>query len=216
MRVIFPRLSGFCSKILEMLGAGLASAIGAFLLSQIVSKPEPMPPEPRMVQIVPADAETMRLVRSDQAALVAEIKKSEPQVPADTTVMPPPAPAAKAAAPALPKLVKSAPAVAAPREPKAEAVHPTPASYRAASVEPLPIQPATAAATLPVRPASQPVVQDADPHATALAEASAGGRFRILSALRQVPSWFLPDTDKLFGDAPRPPMPVGQLLSRAM
>jgi hypothetical protein len=38
----------------------------------------------------------------------------------------------------------------------------------------------------------------------------------VFSTLKQIPSWFVPDTDKLFSDAPRPPMPVGQLVSSAM
>jgi hypothetical protein len=31
-----------------------------------------------------------------------------------------------------------------------------------------------------------------------------------------VPAWFLPENDRLFGDLPRPPMPVGESLRSAM
>ena len=31
-----------------------------------------------------------------------------------------------------------------------------------------------------------------------------------------VPSWSLPENDRLFGDLPRPPMPVGESLRSAM
>jgi hypothetical protein len=213
MRMIVPRLSGFCSKVLEVIGAGLASAIGAFLLSQIVSKPAAAPPpEPRMVRIVPADAETMRLVRSEQAALTTEIQKaSDSQTPPEAVTATTPAPTRKAAAAALPRPAKTAQAPTVLREPKMDAARPAPASYRAATVEPMPIHPVSAAAVPPAQPVS-PVVENAEPPA----EATNDGRFRILSTLRQVPGWFLPDTEKLFGDAPRPPMPVGQFVSRAM
>src|SRR5262249_4276937 len=31
-----------------------------------------------------------------------------------------------------------------------------------------------------------------------------------------IPSWFLPENDRIFGDMPRPPMPVGESLRSAM
>jgi hypothetical protein len=203
MRRLVPRFPGFLSKVLELAGAGLASAIGAFLLSQIVSKPAPTPPAPQMVQIAPADAAMLSIVRSDQAALLAELQKV---VGPETGAIPTPAkPQMSAAAKAVtpPKLAKTtAQPVPLPRE-KAEAVRPVAASYKAAAVaeEPLPILPASAAAQAQLPPATP---------------APENGRFRVFSTLKQIPSWFVPDTDKLLGDAPRPPMPVGQLLSSAM
>jgi hypothetical protein len=191
------------SKVLELAGAGLASAIGAFLLSQIVSKPAPAPPAPQMVQIVPADAAMLSIVRSDQAALLAELHKVVgPEVAAPRTSTAPAAVSApaKAAAAAPPKPAKTTQPVPLPRE-KADAARPVTASYKAATEEPLPILTVGAAAAAALPPASP---------------ASEGGQFRVFSTLKQIPSWFVPDTDKLFSDAPRPPMPVGQLVSSAM
>jgi hypothetical protein len=52
------------SRLIEIVGAGLASALGAFLLGQIA---KPAAPPPPVVKIVPADAETIRMVRGDVA-----------------------------------------------------------------------------------------------------------------------------------------------------
>jgi hypothetical protein len=208
MRQLVPRFPGFFSKILEMAGAGLASAIGAFLLSQIVSRPPaPATLEPQMVQIVPAAAEVLSIVRSDQAALLAELQKfapAEPVAPASIAPMsariPVPVPSPKAVAAIAPKPAKTATAAVVRQEPKADPARPVATSYKTIADEPLSIQPTSAAPTA----ASQP----------APAAGAEGGR--VFSTLKQIPSWFLPDSERLFGDAPRPPMPVGQLLSSAM
>jgi hypothetical protein len=42
------------------------------------------------------------------------------------------------------------------------------------------------------------------------------GERPLLARLKQVPSWFLPENDRVFGDLPRPPMPVGESLRSAM
>jgi hypothetical protein len=207
MRRLVPRFPGFFSKLLEMAGAGLASAIGAFLLSQIVSRPPaPATLEP-MVQIVPAAAEVLGIVRSDQAALLAELQKfapAEPVAPASIATMsariPVPVPSPKAVAAIAPKPAKTATAAVVRQEPKADPARPVATSYKTIADEPLSIQPTSAAPTA----ASQPAPA-----------AGAEGR-RVFSTLKQIPSWFLPDSERLFGDAPRPPMPVGQLLSSAM
>jgi hypothetical protein len=155
-----------------------------------------------MVQIAPADAAMLSIVRSDQAALLAELHKvvgPELTTPRTSTAPAAVSAPAKAAAGAPPKLAKAAQPVPLPRE-KADAARPVTASYKAAE-EPLPILPVSAAAAAALPPASP---------------ASEGGQFRVFSTLKQIPSWFVPDTDKLFSDAPRPPMPVGQLVSSAM
>jgi hypothetical protein len=61
MRSDLPFLSKFLGKLLEVIGAGLASAAGAFLLGHI-AKPATPPP---VVQIMPADANTIRMVRGE-------------------------------------------------------------------------------------------------------------------------------------------------------
>jgi hypothetical protein len=52
------------SRLIEIVGAGLASALGAFLLGQIA---KPSAPPPPVVKILPADAATIRMVRGDAA-----------------------------------------------------------------------------------------------------------------------------------------------------
>src|SRR3954469_1449555 len=127
MRILGMRVSGTFSKLLEVAGAGLASAIGAFLLSQMVSKPAPTVPAPQVVQIAPADAKMLGIMHSDQAALLAELQKVAPQAaPAS-----PPAP--KAVQAERPKPVKTAQPVPVPlpRQPKVDA-RPVAATYKAA------------------------------------------------------------------------------------
>ena len=38
----------------------------------------------------------------------------------------------------------------------------------------------------------------------------------LLARLKQIPSWFLPENDRIFGELPRPPMPVGEFLQSSM
>jgi hypothetical protein len=52
------------SRLIEIVGAGLASAVGAFLLGQIA---KPAAPPPPVVKILPADAATIRMVRGAAA-----------------------------------------------------------------------------------------------------------------------------------------------------
>jgi hypothetical protein len=197
MRMLLPRLPGFWSKVLELAGAGLASAIGAFLLSQIVSKPAPSSaPAPQVVQLAPADAELIGIVRADQAALLAELQKMVPE--SSRASAPPQAQASKTAAATPPRPAKTAQPVPLPREPKTRAAN---ASYQGVAEAPLPIQPASVGAMTPEARA----VSGEPPESG-----------RVISTLKQIPSWFAPNSEKLSGDAPRPPMPVGQFVSSAM
>src|SRR5262249_6074183 len=38
----------------------------------------------------------------------------------------------------------------------------------------------------------------------------------LLARLKQIPSWFLPENDRIFSELPRPPMPVGEFLQSSM
>jgi hypothetical protein len=38
----------------------------------------------------------------------------------------------------------------------------------------------------------------------------------LLARLKQIPSWFLPDNDRIFGVVPRPPKAVGEFLRSAL
>jgi hypothetical protein len=75
MRVLGLRVSGVVSKLM---GAGIASAVAAFLLSQMVSKPvvAPTAPAPQLAQMAPAAAPVTGIGRSDQAALLNELQKA--------------------------------------------------------------------------------------------------------------------------------------------
>lgn len=102
MRVLGLRVSGVVSKLM---GAGVASAVAAFLLSQMVSKPvvAPVAPAPQLAQMAPAAAPVRGIGRSDQAALLNELQKvMGPEAPAVSV------PGTKAASTRPAKLIKTA------------------------------------------------------------------------------------------------------------
>jgi hypothetical protein len=68
-----PSLSRVFTKSLEVIGAGLTSALVAFMLGR-VERPAPAPSFPAVVHLAPADEEMMRSVRSDQAALLDQMR----------------------------------------------------------------------------------------------------------------------------------------------
>jgi hypothetical protein len=68
-----PSLSRVFTKSLEVIGAGLTSAFVAFMLGR-VERPAPPPSLPAVVHLAPADEEMMRSVRSDQAALLDQMR----------------------------------------------------------------------------------------------------------------------------------------------
>jgi hypothetical protein len=189
----------FTVKFLEVAGAGLASALCAYILGQIERAPAPTP-MPAVVYISPANVDTA--LREDHAR-PAEIAR----IDAETS------PEAAASAPAAgePKAVKPTAVAQARRNQKSEPG----AETKARGGEPLAIQPAAVAA-------------NSAPRATAPAARAAAGRDEaedwssgeedrpLLARLRQIPSWFLPENDRIFGDLPRPPMPVGDSLRSAM
>jgi hypothetical protein len=127
-----PSLSRVFTKSLEVIGAGLTSAFVAFMLGR-VERPAPPPSFPAVVHLAPADEEMMRSVRSDQAALLDQMRSdsqarstqvsSVAQLPAPAVALPGSAePLSAVSASTLPvdvppksvaaKPAKSAPAVA--------------------------------------------------------------------------------------------------------
>lgn len=188
----------FAVKFLEVAGAGLASALCAYILGQIERAPAPTP-MPAVVYISPANVDTALREDHAQPAAIARIDAETP-------------PEAAASAPTgEPKAVKPAAVAQARRNQKPE-------PGVAAETKPRggePIQPAAVAA-------------NSAPKATAPAARAAAGRDEaedwssgeedrpLLARLRQIPSWFLPENDRIFGDLPRPPMPVGDSLRSAM
>ncbi|MGA6967986.1 MAG: hypothetical protein WBZ51_30755, partial [Xanthobacteraceae bacterium] len=137
----FPHLSKVMIKILEIGGAGCASAIAASLLGSAhepAHPPAAMPPA--VVQLAPADEQMIKRVRDESAALVEKLRTAtDPRstAPASATAASP-APAAIAASPKPAKTVSAAvprreqKPVRAQAEAKPEAKQHTP--------EPLPTQ----------------------------------------------------------------------------
>jgi hypothetical protein len=88
---------------------------------------------------------------------------------------------------------------------------------QAAASEPLAIQPPLAAANAAPKPAIQSPMPLLGRDGFATTAPSAGEDERpLLARLRQIPSWFAPENERVFGNVPRPPMPVGEFLPSAM
>jgi Domain of unknown function (DUF6968) len=111
-----------------------------------------------------------------------------------------------------PKPAKPAPATAARRTQTSEPG--LSAEPKRRGGEPLAIQPPIVAANPAPRPAAQSVPAAASRDESATWNGDEGRL--LLARLKQVPSWFLPENDRLFGDLPRPPLPVGESLRSAM
>jgi hypothetical protein len=193
-------------KFVEVGGAGIASAVCAYCLGQL-GRPSAPPPPPPIVQVLPANPaseDALRMARDDYALLAALVRKeTESQGKAESVpATPAPAAAAKPAKPAQAEPIR--------RSQKPAQVAQAETQPRAA--EPLPIQPplsANASAPAPARPASESLVAR-----DGFVGANAGeGDGPLLTKIKQIPSWFLPENDRIFGEVPRPPMPVGELLS---
>jgi hypothetical protein len=193
----FAFLSRFGMKFVEVGGAGVASALCAYFLGQI-NQPSAPPPPPPIVQVMPASEDALRMARDENALLAALVRKE-----ADSQAKTESAPATPAAGSA----VAAKPAKPAQAEPARRSQKPAQAAQAESqprAAEPLPIQAplsATASAPAPARPASESLV------------ARDEGDGPLLTRIKQIPSWFLPENDRIFGEVPRPPMPVGELLS---
>jgi hypothetical protein len=189
-------VSKFAVKFIEVAGAGLASALCAYLLGHIERPPAPAP-APAVVYLSPTAADTLR----EDHARLATIARPEAENQAEAVATPPMASA--------PKVAKSASVGVARRNQKSEQ-----GSSAARTGEPLALQPPTVAFNSASRPAGASVQTPAD------RDEPAGWNNDeerpIFARLRQIPSWFLPENDRIFGDLPRPPMPVGDSLRSAM
>jgi hypothetical protein len=211
----FAFLSRFGVKFVEVAGAGLASAACAYCLGLVGQQP-PAPP-PAIVQVMPSE-DAMRMARDDHALLAALVRKEtesrkdsesrkdgESQAKSEAS---PPAAAAAAPKPAKP------PQAAQARRQKPEQAAASEPQPRAS--EPLAIQPPLAANSAP-KPAVQSPMPLIGRDGFATTAPSAGEEERpLLARLRQIPSWFAPENERVFGNVPRPPMPVGEFLPSAM
>lgn len=206
----FAFLSRFGVKFVEVAGAGLASAACAYFLGLVGQQPPPAPP-PAIVQVVPSE-DAMRMARDDHALLAALVRKesegrkdSESRKDGESHVKP-----EAAAAAAAPKPAKPPQAAQARRSQKSE-------QAAASESQPLAIQPPVAAANSAPKPAVQSPMPLLGRDGFATTAPSAGEEERpLLARLRQIPSWFAPENERVFGNVPRPPMPVGEFLPSAM
>jgi hypothetical protein len=186
----------FAVKFIEVAGAGLASALCAYILGQVERAPAPTP-IPSVVYISPANVDTaLREDHNHPAAIARTDAETQPEA------------AASAAAPAAPKAVKPAAVAQARHNQKPEPG--AGAETKARSGEPMAIQPTAVAVN------SAPGVQAAAGRDEAQGWGSGEEDRPLLARLKQIPSWFLPENDRIFGDLPRPPMPVGESLQSAM
>ena len=237
----FP-LTRVVIRVLEIAGAGLTSALVAYLLGR-TDTPPPAPPL-GVVQLAPTDEEMIRSVRSDQAALLDQLRndadaRKKPQIafqaipPQATSQMV----ATNVAVSATDLVIASAPAkseksvlAASRRDEKPERVRVVDAKLRL-KAEP---RIAPRAEEVPqTRPLASVVVDGvtrnvgqrdvavaAAPAPTPVASAPGpDSDAGLSSALRGITARLLPSRDRLpvpDQGAVRPPMPVGEFQQSAM
>ena len=195
-------LSRFAVKFVEVAGAGIASAACAYIFGQIE---RPQPPSAPVVQIAPASVERARMTQNDHP-LLGETARTETENKPENV-------AATPTAVSAPKLAQPAQAALPRRNQKAE--QGPLAEAKARSGEPLAISPSRIASNSAPKAAGQSV-QAPVGYGGAVASNSGEEERPLLARLRQIPSWFLPENDRIFGELPRPPMPVGEFLQSSM
>src|SRR5262249_42478550 len=148
----------------------------------------------------PVNAERTRMARDDYLRLGEIARKDTDSQPESAAAAPTAVSASKLAKPAQ---------AALPRRNQKPEQGPL-AEVKAHSGEPLAISPS--------RVASNSAPQAAAPagYDGTLASTSGEEERPLLARLKQIPSWFLPENDRIFGELPRPPMPVGEFLQSSM
>ena len=207
MRIRFTFLSRFAVKFVEVAGAGLASAACAYVFGQIE---RPQPPAAPVVQVAPVSAERARMARDDRP-LLGETARKETDSQPESAASQPESAAATPTTVSAPKLAKLTQPASPRRNQKPEQV----AEAKARSGEPLAISPSSAASNAVPKASGQSVRAAAGYEGSS---PSNGGEEDgpLLARLKQIPSWFLPENDRIFGELPRPPMPVGEFLQSSM
>jgi hypothetical protein len=195
-------LSRFAVKFVEVAGAGIASAACAYIFGQIE---RPQPPSAPVVQIAPASVERARMTQNDHS-LAGETARTETENKPENV-------AATPTAVSAPKLAQPAQAALPRRNQKSE--QGPLAEAKARLGEPLAISPSRVASNSAPKAAGQSVQVPAG-YGGAVASNSGEEERPLLARLRQIPSWFLPENDRIFGELPRPPMPVGEFLQSSM
>ena len=207
MRIRFTFLSKFAVKFVEVAGAGLASAACAYVFGQIE---RPQPPAAPVVQVAPVSAERARMARDDRP-LLGETARKETDSQPESAASQPESAAGTPTTVSAPKLAKLTQPASPRRNQKPEQV----AEAKARSGEPLAISPSSAASNAVPKASGQSVRAAAGYEGSS---PSNGGEEDgpLLARLKQIPSWFLPENDRIFGELPRPPMPVGEFLQSSM
>jgi len=207
VRIRFTFLSKFAVKFVEVAGAGLASAACAYVFGQIE---RPQPPAAPVVQVAPVSAERARMARDDRP-LLGETARKETDSQPESAASQPESAAATPTTVSAPKLAKLTQPASPRRNQKPEQV----AEAKARSGEPLAISPSSAASNAVPKASGQSVRAAAGYEGSS---PSNGGEEDgpLLARLKQIPSWFLPENDRIFGELPRPPMPVGEFLQSSM
>ena len=206
----FPHLSKVMIKILEIGGAGCASAVAASLLGSAQEPAHPpavMPPA--VVRLAPADEQMIKHVRDESAALVEKLRTAtDPRstAPASATAASP-APAATAASAKPAKTVSAAAPRREQKPVRAQAEAKPEAKQRAP--EPLPTQ---ATISLPSQRVGSAAANDRDERLTNVA----AGPNEWPSTQTQVPSRLWSGASTSLRDAPRPPVAVGEFVSSSM
>ena len=195
-------LSRFAVKFVEVAGAGIASAACAYIFGQIE---RPQPPSALVVQIAPASVERARMTQNDHP-LLGETARTETESQPESV-------AATPTIVSAPKLAQPAQATLPRRNQKSE--QGPLAEAKARSGEPLAISPSRVASNSAPKAAGQSV-QAPVGYGGAVASNSGEEERPLLARLRQIPSWFLPENDRIFGELPRPPMPVGEFWQSSM
>ncbi len=211
MRIRFTFLSRFAVKFVEVAGAGLASAACAYVFGQIE---RPQPPAAPVVQVAPVSAERARMARDDRP-LLGETGRKETDSQPESAASQAESAAATPTTVSAPKLAKLTQPASPRRNQKPEQV----AEAKARSGEPLAISPSSVASN--AAPNATPKASGQRVRAPAGYEGSAASNSGeedgpLLARLKQIPSWFLPENDRIFGELPRPPMPVGEFLQSSM
>jgi hypothetical protein len=208
----FPHLSKVMIKILEIGGAGCASAVAASLLGSAHEPAHPpavMPPA--VVRLAPADEQMIKRVRDESAALVEKLRTAtdaHSAAPASATAASPASAVTAASAKPGKTVSGAAPRreqkpVRAQAEAKPEAKQHTP--------EPLPTQ---AMSSLPSQRMGSAAANDArDERPTNVA---AGPNEWPSTPTTQVPSRLWSGASTSLRDAPRPPVAVGEFVSSSM
>jgi hypothetical protein len=208
VRIRFTFLSKFAVKFVEVAGAGLASAACAYVFGQIE---RPQPPAAPVVQVAPV-SERARMARDDRP-LLGETGRKETDSQRESAANQPESAAATPTTVSAPKLAKLTQPASPRRNQKSEQV--PLAETKARSGEPLAISPSSVASNAAPKASGQSVRAPAGYEGSAASNSGEEDR-PLLARLKQIPSWFLPENDRIFGELPRPPMPVGEFLQSSM